>query len=920
MSVLVFGTVNVPQADIVEATVHLGCSKEVSSFDILIQNWNGKYSPNGTYPIVIGAIGGMGLCRSPNDPANSAVISLRVEGVKYESDPVENYVRVTGRCWGERLFRRVITKTFEGWKGEAIVKHLLDYFTSLSHVRNTVELVEDTDTTYTKLAYVDAPLWDIIKYVAESSDKDGVIGFDFRIAPDGKFEFFPKNSKTSSVSLSEKIESGEFRKDISRVRNRIKVFGEASKSIPLDKDGLTEILEPSEGVWSATWPGGQSGVVAQDCTFSARGLCCIKCHVDGLPFGAITFTFNDGYEVDCNLFPFSYFFAFIGDKYSGAGTVTLRDVDGHTALKNYNINADEKWHGNQLDVGAANSDNWDTIQDGFDWTKIKKFGILRYFPLGTNGFPVNGWDDFWVDGLYFGGRRYSSTKEDGASQDAYGLREYVETDEELWSDNECDMRARGLLAYLKDPAEYLTVKSTLIDYGTSPILPGDKIHVELPNENVDSDFRVESAEYFVDSATQTLEVTLELGKEPPQIADYLYGLRTFTVNVEKLARTKSGSRGGSSGGGGGGGTVFPAQTAVLEISELLAIDNLQVFKDTGNVLVYEDGHTTVTNVATPTGNFINVFATVISPLDHVTVLSDPMLVIDQTLLVEKDIQAFGSLNSASDPYKGFGGGAVMLGHGFEDSNDPPRINMTADGFHELAITAGSSLVEGVWSQANLDAVLADVRLRVLNSKVAVGTAPITAVSTTKCDNLNADRLDDHHASDFLGVDVYGYVTLTGIHFGEGWGDFYRGAIGNDNVIVLSGLGLVLWGYMNAKSISLNPPEGIPALGSDSGVLVCTNINADLLDGHHADDFLTEVGVLALSNMPQGGAGDSGKVLASQGLGNWPQYLNINSLISDINADWITSGGYTANVAVAKVGGGTRTLHFTNSKYTGYTDS
>ena len=83
-----------------------------------------------------------------------------------------------------------------------------------------------------------------------------------------------------------------------------------------------------------------------------------------------------------------------------------------------------------------------------------------------------------------------------------------ETDEELWSDNECDLRAKALLAYLKAPAEYLTVSSTVVDYGATPLLPGDKIHVELPNENVDNDFRIESVEYRVDARTQTLELTL----------------------------------------------------------------------------------------------------------------------------------------------------------------------------------------------------------------------------------------------------------------------------------------------------------------------------------------------------------------------------------------------------------------------------
>jgi hypothetical protein len=88
-----------------------------------------------------------------------------------------------------------VTKTYENKKGEEIVKDLLDYYVGLSHVRDGTELVEATDTTYTKLEYENTPVFDILKYIAESADKQGVIGFDFRVAPDGKFEFFPKTAK-----------------------------------------------------------------------------------------------------------------------------------------------------------------------------------------------------------------------------------------------------------------------------------------------------------------------------------------------------------------------------------------------------------------------------------------------------------------------------------------------------------------------------------------------------------------------------------------------------------------------------------------------------------------------------------------------------------------------------------------------------
>jgi hypothetical protein len=100
------------------------------------------------------------------------------------------------------------------------------------------------------------------------------------------------------------------------------------------------------------------------------------------------------------------------------------------------------------------------------------------------------------------------------------------------------LRAKALLNQLKNPAEYLTVRSTVIDYGNTPLLPGDKIHVTIPNENIDADFRILSVEYHVDAKTQTLETTLELGREPPLLADYLYALRSKTDHLSrhKIAR------------------------------------------------------------------------------------------------------------------------------------------------------------------------------------------------------------------------------------------------------------------------------------------------------------------------------------------------------------------------------------------------
>jgi len=57
----------------------------------------------------------------------------------------------------------------------------------------------------------------------------------------------------------------------------------------------------------------------------------------------------------------------------------------------------------------------------------------------------------------------------------------------------------------------LALRSTVVDYGDTPVLSADKIHVVLPNENVNLDFRVLGVEYYVDGKMQALELTLKLG-------------------------------------------------------------------------------------------------------------------------------------------------------------------------------------------------------------------------------------------------------------------------------------------------------------------------------------------------------------------------------------------------------------------------
>jgi hypothetical protein len=627
---LAFGSYGIPQGDVIECRVHLGCTKEVSSFEVLLQNWDKKYSPGGAYPLSVGMDGSIFIGRGANVPQ---IITCRIESVKYESSPTENYVRLGGRCWGERLFRRVVTKTYENKKGEEIVKDLIDYYVGLSHNRDGTELIENTDTTYTKLEYDNTPVFDILKYIAESADKNGVIGFDFRITPDAKFEFFPRNSKTSPIRLNEKIEESEYRKDIHGVRNKVTIYGAPDKSVPLDKDsysdGIADYLlsddsedtynqpvyyfvggfiynpEPHEkihlriveleakvdsgtGYYKITYQleGGEetiivadqavtntdyqlkqhtcdiwgeigkdviirfytrveggiiysrkyrargdvfkgnwnpvAGEISIDLNNRVRGNTSIKCSAYQNYYASCYLKFPS--PVNCELYPFLNMWLKRESSFSGNVNVILYDDENNPSSNWFTIGAEE-WFQKQFKVGSKNADQWE-IYETFHWDKVATVRIDCWFSGVGSG-------SFWVDGLYFGGRRYSSIQEDSESQSAYGLRELVDVDEELYSDNECTLRAKALLNHLKNPAEYLTIRSTVIDYGNTPLLPGDKIHVTLPNENVDADFRILSVDYYVDAKMQTLEITLELGRETPLLADYLHALRSKTDHLSR---------------------------------------------------------------------------------------------------------------------------------------------------------------------------------------------------------------------------------------------------------------------------------------------------------------------------------------------------------------------------------------------------
>lgn len=614
-AVVVFGAVNPPQEDIIDLHVHLSATREVSSFSCTLENQDFRYSPGGASAISIGVTGGIGVSRGTVNPADAPVISLKVEDITDKSPAYgENYLVVSGRCWGEKLFRRVVTKTYANVKAEAVVKDLLDNYVGLSHTRNSVELVEDTATTYTLLEYKDAPVWDILEYVAKSSVKPVTfeVGYDFRVAPDGKFEFFPRNSKSSSVNLEGHVDSRDWHRDISRVRNKIFIHGINSKEYPIDvnQDDLTEAL--------ANWTTNRSLILSTNHVTAdgqrkytdARSIESIdivgyadvwlKRVLPNLKCGEV-----DGYK------QVSFWTLW---KCQGALERTVK-VRMYSSANDYFetevtalVGLKEQWQKIKLILADQ---TW-ALTGAPNWNNITAIQFLLSFP--SNCYPL-----LRVDHLFFYDARFYAMRENADSQGLYGLRELSETDEELVSDNECDLRAQSLLAYLKDPAESLTVESTSVDYGTTPILAGDFVY----------GFRVDSVDYMLDAETQTLRMTLDMGKIPPHLTDYMYGLRSTTVNVEKLARTKLGKGALMVGvGAGGGGST--------DEFSIITINEKAVFKDPAG-----------------SGNYIDTqVAMVQDPL--YPDIYNPILKTTQGIWAMKDVASFGFLGTASPAIITFG--------------------------------------------------------------------------------------------------------------------------------------------------------------------------------------------------------------------------------------------------------------------------
>ena len=216
--------------------------------------------------------------------------------------------------------------------------------------------------------------------------------------------------------------------------------------------------------------------------------------------------------------------------------------------------------------------------------------------------------------------------------------------------------------------------------------------------------------------------------------------------------------------------------------------------------------------------------------------------IGDVLTLELDGQAGQGAGTRDSTYfKNTGGGAVMIGKGYEDFNDPPRICLTNG--DTLYITAGSSIPNGA------DAVTANLKVKDLTT---FGNLTIHGNITVEGSILNlatqlASVIDStlHTVGGFLGLNPNSSPTLAGLNLNGGVtinapsqtgitlgnGTIYWQTATNPDVLEMN-CGLIIDGALNVSGVSINGTLGITSTS------LVTNLNADMLDGHHASDFVT----------------------------------------------------------------------------------
>jgi hypothetical protein len=264
-------------------------------------------------------------------------------------------------------------------------------------------------------------------------------------------------------------------RDILPIKNNITVYGHASNPVPSDKDEWSEA--------TSEWTGAGGTTVTQSSADPKAGSqSLVFTQTNGTI--AATHTFDETLNIR-NLNNLNFYYKtvcltpevhILAPDTSNYYKATL-SISGSWVWFSKTIGDNGIYHADENPSGAwtpQGSPNW------YNMTGIK-------FISGSQVGPQT----ITIDKLFLYPERYIYTASDATSIDDYDQQDAEYTDENLFSNTECQTRAQTLLYQLKDPV----IRVNLTCAGNSNILLGDRIPVEIPNENIDADFDVVSVNH-----------------------------------------------------------------------------------------------------------------------------------------------------------------------------------------------------------------------------------------------------------------------------------------------------------------------------------------------------------------------------------------------------------------------------------------
>jgi len=319
------------------------------------------------------------------------------------------------------------------------------------------------------------------------------------------------------------------------------------------KDNLTNAYlsaSPSYVLKLPGWLSNEGFAISEEGTKIMRGSRSVKhdCNANTTQSDVILML-RDGIKVNMDTYPNLTLFLLLDDAdFNGNVIIQLYSGSGwygsnYDAIKYVKVTAGvgTQWQVVNVKGGTDYRDQWDYVGANFDWTDIWQIRIVCYFSSSTQGIS-------YIDSLYFWGKRWGGGSDnsavdgyayDSSSVSTYGIREHVLVSDMLLSDAECEAKAQSLLTFYKATRTSMELETESLDLVDYPILPGNKVAVDLTPLSISGDYRIDAVDIHLSALDSSLKFRFYIDNTLPRTADYLYNL---SRTIRELTRNYPGIR------------------------------------------------------------------------------------------------------------------------------------------------------------------------------------------------------------------------------------------------------------------------------------------------------------------------------------------------------------------------------------------